>query len=87
MPLTRSKNQDMKLTISKIDQILFSGEAESVTVPGAGGEMTVLAHHMPLITTLKGEKIVVRHKEGKQEEFSLESGFLEVGKEETVILV
>lgn len=77
----------MKLTISKIDQILFSGEAESVTVPGAAGEMTILSHHMPLITTLKAGKLLVKDAEGKKEEFSITSGFLEVGKNETVILV
>ena len=77
----------MKLTIAKIDQILFSGKAQSVTVPGTAGEMTVLAHHMPLITTLKAGKIVVKREGGTQEEFPIESGFLEVGKEETVILV
>ncbi|HEY9585336.1 MAG TPA: F0F1 ATP synthase subunit epsilon [Candidatus Paceibacterota bacterium] len=77
----------MKLTISKIDEVLFSGEAESVTVPGAAGEMTVLSHHMPLITTLKAGKVIIKQKEGKHEEFSIGSGFLEVGKTETAILI
>ena len=77
----------MKLTISKIDQILFSGEADSVTVPGAGGVMTILSHHMPLITTLKAGQIVVKTKDTKPEEFSISSGFLETGKNETTILV
>lgn len=77
----------MKLTISKIDAVLWSGDAESVTVPGAVGEMTILAHHMPVITTLTKGKIIVKHGEGNSEEFAIDSGFLEVGKEETVILV
>ncbi len=78
----------MKLTISKIDKVLFSGEAASVTVPGASGEMTILAHHMPVITTLVAGKITVKHGEGESnEEFMIDSGFLEVGKDETVILV
>lgn len=77
----------MKLTISKIDKVLFSGEADSVTVPAADGVMTILTHHMPLITTLKAGMIIVKHKEGKPEEFAITSGFLEVGKTETVILV
>ena len=77
----------MKLTISKIDKILFSGEAESVTVPGTAGEMTILSHHMPLITTLKAGKLFVKFAEGKKEEFPVTSGFLEVRKNETVILV
>ncbi len=77
----------MKLTISKIDKVLFSGEAESVTVPGRAGEMTILAHHMPLITTLKEGNIIVKQKEGDPVEYPVTSGFLEVGKTETVILV
>ena len=77
----------MKLTISKIDKILWAGDAESVTVPGSAGEMTILAHHMPLITTLKAGKITVREQDGKKEEFTIPSGFLEVGKAESVILV
>lgn len=77
----------MKLTISKIDKVLFSGEADSVTVPGSGGELTILAHHMPIITTLVAGKITVKKGEGNPEEFTIDSGFLEVGKDETVILV
>ena len=77
----------MKLTISQIDKVLLSDDVESVTVPGTSGEMTVLAHHMPLITTLKRGTITVKHKEGKPEVFEIDSGFLEIGKTETVILV
>jgi F-type H+-transporting ATPase subunit epsilon len=77
----------MKLTISQIDKVLWSGEADSVTVPSADGVMTILTHHMPLITTLKAGMIVVKQKDQKPEEFPITSGFLEVGKTETVILV
>lgn len=77
----------MKLTISKIDRVLWRGDADSVTVPGAAGEMTILAHHMPIITTLVAGKITVKQEGGNAEEFMIDSGFLEVGKDETVILV
>lgn len=79
----------MKLTISKIDKVLWSGDALSVTVPGVSGEMTILAHHMPLITTLKAGKVTVKKKEGEgaPEEFVISSGFIEVGKEGTVVMV
>lgn len=77
----------MKLTIAQIDKVLHSGEAISVTVPAAGGEMTILGHHMPVITTLKKGTITVR-TEGKPElTIPVESGFLEVGKAETVIIL
>ena len=77
----------MKLTISKIDKILFSGDADSVTVPGSDGEMTILAHHMPLITTLKAGVVTVKIKDANPLTFPVISGFLEVGKEGTVILL
>ena len=77
----------MKLTISKIDSILWSGEAESVSVPGSDGVLTILSHHMPIITNLKAGNIVVKSKDGKVDEFSVTTGFLEVGKQETVILL
>jgi F-type H+-transporting ATPase subunit epsilon len=77
----------MKLTISQIDKVLWSGEADSVTVPAQDGVMTILTHHMPMITTLKAGMIVVKQKDQKPEEFPITSGFLEVGKTETVILV
>jgi F-type H+-transporting ATPase subunit epsilon len=77
----------MKLTIAKIDKVLWSGEADSVTVPALAGVMTILTHHMPLITTLKAGMVVVKQKDQKLEEFPITSGFLEVGKTETVILV
>jgi F-type H+-transporting ATPase subunit epsilon len=77
----------MKLTISKIDQILFSGDALSVTVPASGGEMTILAHHMPLITTLKSGTIKLVQDDKDDLHFPVESGFLKIGKTETVILL
>lgn len=77
----------MKLTISKIDKVLFSGDAESVSVPGTDGMMTILGHHMPIITTLKQGNIVIKTKDEKPQILTIDRGFLEVGKEETVILL
>lgn len=77
----------MKLTIATIDQTLFSGDAEAVSVPGAAGDMTILTHHTPLIATLRSGRIVVRTKKATPLEFPIERGFLEVGKEETVVLI
>lgn len=76
----------MKLTITEIDKILFFGDADSVRVPGKEGEMTILAHHMPLISTLGAGEIVVSSGE-KIEIFPVVSGFIDIGKTETTILV
>jgi len=70
----------MKLVVAKVDEIYFDGEAESLTVPGSEGELTVMGGHMPLITTLKAGKVTLRAKDIPQgvKEFSIEGGVLEV---------
>ncbi len=76
----------MHVIIAKIDEVFFDGQAKSLTVPGSEGEMTVLPHHMPLITTLKKGVITVRDtNESKQ--LSIESGVLEIGKETVTVLL
>ncbi len=77
----------MKLTITQIDKVLWKGDATSVTVPGASGTMTVLDHQMPLITTLEKGVVMVTAENGEKTSFPITSGFLEVGKSETVVLV
>lgn len=67
------------LVIAKVDEVLFEGEAYSLTVPGADGEMTVLGAHMPLITTLKaGEARVRLAPNAEPKTFSIQGGVLEV---------
>ncbi|MCI0533241.1 F0F1 ATP synthase subunit epsilon [bacterium] len=78
----------LNLTITTIDKILYKGGAKSVTVPAREGVMTVLPHHIPLITPLDSGIILVKPEgEGVAQAFEIKKGFLEVGKEETTILV
>lgn len=77
-----------QLTITSVDTVLFHGDAFSVTCPGAEGELTVLAHHAPLITTIqKGVLLVRETKDAPPQEFPIEKGFLEVSADEVVLLV
>ena len=67
------------LVIAKVDEVLFDGEAYSLTVPGADGDMTVLGHHMPLITTLKSGIALVRVAQNAEPKtFPISGGVLEV---------
>ena len=43
----------MKLEIISPSEIMFSGEADSVTLPGVNGKFTVLKNHASLISVLK----------------------------------
>ncbi len=79
----------MKVTIAKVDETLFDGEAESLTVPAVSGEMTILGEHMPLITTLKGGTVTVRGKNIPDEKqfFEIKGGVLEVRQDGVTIVL
>lgn len=76
----------MRVVIAKVDENLYDGEAVSLTVPGSAGEMTVLSRHMPLVTTLKPGRIIVRNKEGKRE-FDVSGGVLEVRRDGATVIL
>ena len=46
----------MKLQIVTPDKELFSGEVESVVLPGTDGLIGVLNNRTPMVTSLKEEK-------------------------------
>ncbi len=76
------------ITVSSVSDIKFDGEALSVYVPGAEGEMEILADHEPLITTLKSGTIIIKTKENPEgEKFTIEKGVLEVANNKAVVLV
>ena len=77
----------MNLVIAKVNETLFSGEAESVTLPGSAGELTVLSHHEPLITTLKEGTIVVRIKGEPEQTFAIVGGVLEVRADGATVIL
>ncbi len=75
------------LTIAKIDKVIFSGKVISVNCPGTEGEMTILANHIPLITSLKEGKIRIRINEDEKKELKVKKGIMEVNKNEVIILL
>jgi len=77
----------MQVYIARTNGILFSGEADSLTAPGSEGELTVLEHHVPLVTNLKPGRLVV--KRGGEEVFvhDVARGVLEVTPESATVLL
>lgn len=74
------------LVVASVGETRFDGAAVSVTLPGTGGEFTILAHHEPLVTTLKKGTIVVKTSL-ESKEFSIESGVLEFSGNRAVVLL
>ncbi|HEX8993498.1 MAG TPA: F0F1 ATP synthase subunit epsilon [Anaerolineales bacterium] len=67
------------------DRTVFQGDVDMVVLPGAGGEMGVLPHHAPVLTTLKYGVIKVRHG-GKEEVFAVAGGVAEVQPDIVTVL-
>ena len=67
----------MKLEIITPEQMYFSGEVTSVTLPGTSGSFTVWENHAPLISSLKQGKIMYT-TEKTEIELTVDSGFAEV---------
>ncbi len=67
----------------------FEGEAEMIVVPGAAGDIGVLARHAPLIATLKaGSTRVYTDWDGQEvKEFATGPGFFQVQLDRAIALV
>jgi F-type H+-transporting ATPase subunit epsilon len=67
----------------------FEGEAEMLIVPGAAGEIGILARHAPLIATLKaGSTRVYLNVDGEEvREYATGPGFFKVELDRAIALV
>ena len=75
------------LVISSVGETYFDGKAVSATLPGSDGELTVLAHHEPFVTTLRTGTVTVKVPEGEVKTFKTETGILEFSGNRAVVLM
>ena len=71
------------------DGAAFDGEAEMVIVPGAAGEIGVLARHAPLVATLKAGSTRIYRDRASEDvlEFATGPGFFKVELDRALALV
>ncbi len=67
-------------------RMLYSGEAEMITMPGVEGEMGVLGGHAPLLTTLNIGEIALHRADGETEYIAVSGGVVEVRPDKVVVL-
>ncbi|MEA3450350.1 MAG: ATP synthase F1 subunit epsilon [Bacteroidota bacterium] len=77
----------MNLEVLTPEKTLFKGEIYLVKVPGTKGNFEVLNNHVPIVSTLEKGKIKIITKEGKEIFFDINSGFIEVKKNNVSVLV
>jgi F-type H+-transporting ATPase subunit epsilon len=83
-------DESRKLSISLVtpEGAAFEGEAEMVVVPGAAGEIGVLARHAPLVAMLKaGSTRVHLRRDAEVREFATGPGFFKVEQDRALALV
>jgi F-type H+-transporting ATPase subunit epsilon len=75
----------VRLDIVTAERLVYSEEVDLVVAPGSEGELGILPHHAPLMTTLEAGEMMVRTG---NEEFSLaiSGGFLEVRPDRIIVL-
>jgi F-type H+-transporting ATPase subunit epsilon len=77
------------LSLVTPDGAAFEGEVEMIVVPGAAGEIGVLARHAPLIATLKAgsTRVYLSRDTDEVREYATGAGFFKVEQDRVIALV
>ena len=75
----------IRLDIVTVERVVFSDDVEVVVAPGVEGQLGILPHHTPLMTTLQPGELRVR-KGGEEFFLAISGGFLEVRPDRIIVL-
>ncbi len=75
----------LHLEIVTPERLAYSDDVDMVMVPGVEGELGILPHHAPLITTLGLGELRIK-KGGAEESFAIVGGFLQVRPDKVVVM-
>ncbi|MGC4024936.1 MAG: F0F1 ATP synthase subunit epsilon [Mesorhizobium sp.] len=67
-----------KFELVSPERLLVSESVESVVIPGTEGEMTVMANHAPVMTTIKPGVVTVKPASGAEQRFVVFGGFADI---------
>jgi F-type H+-transporting ATPase subunit epsilon len=75
----------VRLDIVTAERLVYSEDVDLLVAPGFEGQLGILPHHAPLMTTLEAGEMMVRRG---SEEFSLaiSGGFLEIRPDRIIVL-
>jgi F-type H+-transporting ATPase subunit epsilon len=79
--------KEFSVSLVTPDGAAYEGDAEMIIVPGAAGEIGVLARHAPLIATLKAGSTRVHVSQNEVLEFATGPGFFQVLQDRAIALV
>ncbi|WP_421927705.1 F0F1 ATP synthase subunit epsilon [Neoaquamicrobium sediminum] len=75
-----------KFELVSPERLLISEQVESVVIPGTEGEMTVMAKHAPVMTTVKPGVVTVKPVSGAEQRYVVFGGFADILPEGCTLL-
>jgi len=78
--------ENFKFEIVSPEKIIFSNDIKMVTLPSYEGDMSILKHHISIITFLRPGIIKVHKNDGNSEEFFVQDGTVEYFNDSLVVL-
>lgn len=75
----------IKLEIVTPERLVFDETVDGVTLPGSEGELGVLPHHAPLVSTLGVGELRIRSG-GTEDWFAIVGGFVQVLPDKVVVM-
>lgn len=77
----------MTLEIISAHEVSFTGEVDSVTLPGMLGSFTVLKNHAPIISVLTKGSISYSSEGGESGEVNIAGGLVDVNNNKISVCV
>lgn len=75
------------LTVARVGESIFDGEAVSVSLPGSQGRVQVLANHAPFVFELNSGDGAITTPDGDTQIFSITRGMVEVSHNNATVLL
>lgn len=77
----------MILEILTPERKIFSGDVYGVQLPGISGLFEILDKHAPMVSALKAGKLKILRDKTNGSIYKIQSGFVEILNNKTVVLV
>jgi F-type H+-transporting ATPase subunit epsilon len=84
--MAEGSDKTFSLSVVTPEGAAYEGEAERIVVPGAAGEIGVLARHAPLVALLRAGEIRIRAG-GEWQTFAAGPGYFKIQRDRAIVLV
>lgn len=76
----------LQVNVVSAEEMIFSGRARFVALPGESGELGVYPRHTPLITRIKPGSVRIHMEDGQEEFVFVAGGILEIQPDVVTVL-